>query len=208
MNPHVSCPRFQGETFMLRLVTMEDAPALLRVYSDEAAWPLFNSDNCHGDLFRYTTVERMREAIAFWLASYREGWFVRWAVVAEGAAVGTVEMFRRRAEDAYDGRGILRVDLGSAWERPECIREIVELLLPLLAVELKLPKDWNYSSLYLAILETAARHCKVHRYRVYTVQQLLEETKRKIGENGIPEGMPDCVQLILDVKSGDEEEET
>lgn len=88
------------------------------------------------------------------------------------------------------------------------MRSFVELLLPLLAVELKLPKDWNYSSLYLAILETAARHCKVHRYRVYTVQQLLEETKRKIGENGIPEGMPDCVQLILDVKSGDEEEET
>lgn len=88
------------------------------------------------------------------------------------------------------------------------MRSFVELLLPLLAVELKLPKDWNYSSLYLSILETAARHCKVHRYRVYTVQQLLEETKRKIRENGIPEGMPDCVQLILDVKSGDEEEET
>lgn len=88
------------------------------------------------------------------------------------------------------------------------MRSFVELLLPLLAVELKLPKDWNYSSLYLAILETAARHCKVHRYRVCTVQQLLEETKRKIRENGIPEGMPDCVQLILDVKSGDEEEET
>lgn len=88
------------------------------------------------------------------------------------------------------------------------MRSFVELLLPLLAVELKLPKDWNYSSLYLAILETAARHCKVHRYRVYTVQQLLEETKRKIRENGIPEGMPDCVQLILDVKSEDEEEET
>ena len=87
------------------------------------------------------------------------------------------------------------------------MRSFVELLLPLLAVELKLPKDWNYSSLYLAILETAARHCKVHRYRVYTVQQLLEETKRKIRENGIPEGMPECVQLILDVKSGDEEEE-
>ena len=87
------------------------------------------------------------------------------------------------------------------------MRSFVELLLPLLAVGLKLPKDWNYSSLYLAILETAARHCKVHRYRVYTVQQLLEETKRKIRENGIPEGMPDCVQLILDVKSGDEEEE-
>lgn len=88
------------------------------------------------------------------------------------------------------------------------MRSFVELLLPLLAVELKLPKDWNYSSLYLAILETAARHCKVHRYRIYTVQQLLEETKRKIRENGIPGGMPDCVQLILDVKSEDEEEET
>ena len=77
------------------------------------------------------------------------------------------------------------------------LRSYLELLLPLLAVELKLPKEWSYSSLYLAVLETAARFCKVPRYRVYTVQELLEETKKRIREKGVPEGMPDYTQLVL-----------
>lgn len=77
------------------------------------------------------------------------------------------------------------------------LRSYMELLLPLLAVELKLPKEWSYSSLYLTILETAARFCRVPRYRVYTVQELLEETKRRIREKGLPEGMPDYTRLVL-----------
>ena len=77
------------------------------------------------------------------------------------------------------------------------LRSYMELLLPLLAVELKLPKEWSYSSLYLTILETASRFCRVPRYRVYTVQELLEETKRRIREKGLPEGMPDYTRLVL-----------
>ena len=36
---------------------------------------------------------------------------------------------------------------------------------------------------------------------------LSEETEKKIREHGVPEGMPDCAGLILDLESGDEEEE-
>ena len=77
------------------------------------------------------------------------------------------------------------------------LREFVEVFLPLLAVELKLTKDWNYSSLYLTVLEHAARFLKVPRYRVYTVQELLGETVARLRSQGIPEGFPDYAKLIL-----------
>lgn len=60
------CPIYKKKLITLRLVMMEDADELLNCYSDEKAVPFFNSDNCHGDNFHYTTLERMREAINFW----------------------------------------------------------------------------------------------------------------------------------------------
>ena len=41
------------------MVKLEDCDDLLEVYSDEAAVPLFNNDNCKGDDFHYKTKERM-----------------------------------------------------------------------------------------------------------------------------------------------------
>lgn len=79
------------------------------------------------------------------------------------------------------------------------LREFLEVLLPLLAAELKLPRNWTYGSLYLAVLESAARLCRVPRYRVYTVQELLEETKKKLEEKGTSEEMPDYAGLVLDL---------
>ena len=46
-----SFENFENERYLLRTVTMADAPALLQVYSDKHALPFFNSDNCHGDNF-------------------------------------------------------------------------------------------------------------------------------------------------------------
>ncbi|MCI6082478.1 N-acetyltransferase, partial [bacterium] len=40
------CPKFENESFLLRPVMEEDCNALLKVYSDPQAVPLFNSDNC------------------------------------------------------------------------------------------------------------------------------------------------------------------
>lgn len=70
MGVYDMCPVLRSTNFTLRLVEKTDAPALLRVYSDEQAVPLFNSDNCNGDDFHYTTLERMEQAIDFWLKSF------------------------------------------------------------------------------------------------------------------------------------------
>ena len=62
-NVYVTCPRFEDEHFLIRLISIEDSKDLLKVYSDQEAVPFFNSDNCHGDDFYYTTYERVEEAV-------------------------------------------------------------------------------------------------------------------------------------------------
>lgn len=81
MNPYKNCPVYENENYLLRLVEMSDAQDLLLVYSDEKAVPYFNSDNCHGDDFHYTILERMESAIGFWRTAYAQNAFVRWAVI-------------------------------------------------------------------------------------------------------------------------------
>ena len=81
MNPYKNCPVYENENYLLRLVEVSDAPDLLLVYSDEKAVPYFNSDNCNGDDFHYTTPERMESAIGFWRTAYAQNAFVRWAVI-------------------------------------------------------------------------------------------------------------------------------
>lgn len=132
MNIYEHCPEIAGERFCLRFVREADCDDLLRVYSDPAAVPLFNSDNCGGDDFNYTTYDRMLQAIQYWLWEYSRGGFVRWSIIdtMKHCAVGTVELFRRSAHDAYDGCGILRLDLCSDYEREAVIFEILLLLLP------------------------------------------------------------------------------
>ncbi len=97
VSPYEKCPIYENENYLLRLVEASDAPDLLLVYSDEKAVPYFNSDNCNGDDFHYTTLERMQSAIGFWLWAYQDKGFVRWAVIDKnaGQAIGTIELFNR-----------------------------------------------------------------------------------------------------------------
>ena len=131
-DPYVTCPVLQNEKFLLRLVESADAADLLRVYSDKKAVPFFNSDNCHGDDFHYTTPERMQGAVDFWLESYREKWFVRWVIVDQQTkeAVGTIELFHRQAADFFDNCGLLRLDLRSDYENVAHIQEVLSLIVP------------------------------------------------------------------------------
>lgn len=131
MNIYEHCPEIENERFWLRLVAERDCGDLRNVYSDEASVPLFNSDNCSGDDFHYSTDERMIEAIRFWLWSYRQGYFVRWSILDKAAecAVGTIELFRRSSQDSYNGCGILRLDLRSDYEQEADITEILALIL-------------------------------------------------------------------------------
>lgn len=138
VSPYEKCPIFENENYLLRLVETSDAPDLLLVYSDEKAVPLFNSDNCNGDDFHYTTLERMQSAIDFWLWAYRDKGFVRWAIVDKNTrqAVGTIELFNRRAidgqkpSDYFNECGLLRLDLRSDYEYADRIQEILSLIVP------------------------------------------------------------------------------
>ena len=129
MGVYDMCPVLRSDNFTLRLVEMADAPGLLKVYSDEQAVPLFNSDNCNGDDFHYTTLARMEQAIDFWLKSYFE-WkcFVRWTILAGEEPIGTVELFHRLAEDAFNHHGLLRLDLRSDYETLPALTELLALL--------------------------------------------------------------------------------
>ena len=124
-------PWLENELVMLRPVTAEDTQALLHCYGDVHAVPYFNSDHCHGDDFHYTTAAQMAAAIAFWEASRERREFVRWSVVDQslGEVVGTVEMFHRRAPDACDPVGLLRVDVQSRMETRAFLHAVFSLCL-------------------------------------------------------------------------------
>lgn len=123
------CPIYTTEVLTLKLTSLEDAAELLKCYSDEKAVLLFNSDNCNGDDFYYTTIERMKEATEFWQYSYEHRYFVRLTVFfnATRERIGTVEMFKREAVDEFNHFGVLRLDLQSKYEKQEYIDEILQI---------------------------------------------------------------------------------
>lgn len=124
------CPVYKKKLITLRQTNIEDAEDLLKCYSDERAVPFFNSDNCNGDDFHYTTIERMRKAIDFWNFSYRNKYFVRWTVILNETdeKIGTIEMFHRIADDEFNNYGVLRIDLQSNYENQPVINEILEIV--------------------------------------------------------------------------------
>lgn len=126
-----NCPAYENDRYILRLVQIEDAQDLVKVYSDKKAVPLFNSDNCGGDDFYYTTESRMKEAINYWLFEYNRRGFVRWSVISKEAneAIGTIELFHRDADDYFTNCGLLRLDLRSDYEQTEAIINILQLII-------------------------------------------------------------------------------
>lgn len=132
MNVYENCPSFENDKYKLRLVKAEDTADLLKVYSDIHAVPFFNGDNCHGDDFYYATIERMKQAVDFWIFSYEHGYFVRWAVIDKAAneVVGTIEEFLRTADDYFTDCGLFRLDLRSDYEKAEKIADVLSLIVP------------------------------------------------------------------------------
>lgn len=116
----------------MRYVISEDCTDLLKVYSDKASVPFFNSDNCGGDDFYYTTLERTKRAIDFWHFEYERKGFVRWTIIdkSKDVAIGTIELFNRKAKDYFTNCGLLRLDLRSDYETTEEIEDILSLIIP------------------------------------------------------------------------------
>lgn len=131
MDIYEICPQLESANFLLRQVCLEDCADLLKVYSDPAAWSIFNSDNCTGD-FRITKPEDMENCIRFWLDEYSMRYYIRWSIIdkATNAAVGTIELFNRTSQDFYNNVGLLRLDLRSDYETSETISKIISMLIP------------------------------------------------------------------------------
>lgn len=108
--------------YVLRSIEKEDAPALLRCYSDEAAVRRMNSDNCQGT-FLMKTLQDVQNAIGFWV---NDPCLTRCSIVSveENAAVGTVEFHYKEEVGAH----VLRLDLCSAHETAERIAELLPAL--------------------------------------------------------------------------------
>lgn len=126
-----NCPVYENEYYILRMTDKADKKELLKVYSDEKAVPFFNSDNCGGDDFHYTTEDRMEQAIEYWLWEYGRRGFVRWTIVSKAAneAIGTIELFHREADDYFTNCGLLRLDIRSDYEISSEITKILKLII-------------------------------------------------------------------------------
>ncbi|MFA9378743.1 MAG: GNAT family N-acetyltransferase [Lachnotalea sp.] len=124
------CPVLESDRYILRLIKMEDAKDLFKVYSDEKAVPYFNSDNCNGDDFYYKTLERMNKAVKYWIWEYERKGFVRWSIIDKISkeAIGTIELFHRVSNDYFKSCGLLRMDLRSDYENQDCIMAILEII--------------------------------------------------------------------------------
>lgn len=130
VDSYANCPVYENEHFLLRLVSMDDAEALLPCYSQPTDSVTTNSFNCtYG--YGSQTIEEMREFIRLWLEAYRDRGFVRWSVLDNrtNTAIGTIELFNRQAEDYFNNCGILRLDLSEEYEYATTISEILSLLL-------------------------------------------------------------------------------
>lgn len=131
-DPYQKFPVFGKERFLLRKIEESDVKDLLQIYSDEKSVPFFNGDNCNGDNFHYNTIKRMKEAIDFWEYSYKNRYFVRWAILdkCNNSIIGTIEQFHRDSNDYFTNCSLLRLDLRSDYEKKEYIYSILKLIIP------------------------------------------------------------------------------
>jgi [ribosomal protein S5]-alanine N-acetyltransferase len=129
MGVYEVCPNYKNSYITLRQTNLSDVEELLKCYSDKKSVPLFNSDNCHGDDFYYTSQERMKQAIELWIDSYSKCHFVRWTIILNhtNEIIGTIEMFHRIADDDFNHYGLLRIDLISIYENQKVIDAILQI---------------------------------------------------------------------------------
>ena len=137
--------------FSSRDLTIDDWKELIVVYKDAMCIPFFNSDNCHGDIFYYSTEERMKKAISFWLDSAEKGYFTRKVIVdnSNNRAIGTIEYFVRSGEENYNDTIVLRVDVHHYYEKKKPLVKILRLAVKDAFESCKcndiITKGWEYA---------------------------------------------------------------
>ena len=75
-------------------------------------------------------------------------------------------------------------------QKDQWLRRLTEQILPAMAVELKLDRDWTYRELYLAMLEATAKLCRIQKYNIYTLAELRLLTQKKLSRAADPELLP------------------
>jgi hypothetical protein len=174
-NVYVNCPEFENKRFKLRFISIEDCDDLLKVYSDKEAVPLFNSDNCNGDDFYYTTSERMKQALDYWKFAYDDKGFVRWSIVdkKDNAVIGTIELFHRDSKDYFNNCGLLRLDLRSDYEKEDNIIDILNLII-----------DKTYSLFECNMIATKAISIASERINALNKLNFLPTENKLVGHDG------------------------
>ena len=177
MGVYDMCPVLKSDNFTLRLVERQDAPGLLRVYSDEETVKLCNADNCHYGTFRLNSLEDTLKCIDAWRQEYGLGWFVRWTILAGEEAIGTVELFHREAADAFNHHGLLRLDLHPSLENEADLGELLTLL-----------HGQVYELFDCAILATKAADAATVRRQALAKAGYILSANRLIGHDGTEYG--------------------
>lgn len=170
-----TCPVLEDHQYTLRFVKGSDAADLLKVYSDRKAVQFFNSDNCHGENFYYQTLEKMQNAIKYWIFEYERKGFVRWSILDKNRneAIGTIELFNRKSEDDFNDCGILRLDLRSNYETQDCIFNILTIIT--------LPA---FSLFNCSIIATKAIPDAIERISALKKIGFVKSEKQLIGNDG------------------------
>ncbi|MBO5337246.1 MAG: N-acetyltransferase [Lachnospiraceae bacterium] len=173
------CPEFENAKYRLRLISQEDASDLLKVYSDAKAVPFFNSDNCNGDDFYYTAIERMKQAVDFWIFSYDKRYFVRWSIIdkEKSEVIGTIELFHRDADVHFYECGLLRLDLRSDYENAKEIENIILLI-----------KSATYDMFYCDKIATKAVPTAMERAKALQNLGFVATDKKIVGHDGTEYG--------------------
>ena len=120
---------------------------------------------------------------------------------------GKIYYIEQREEECYylkqlvqlspDTMGLLFASYGTEGTPGRELRIYIEEILPKIAAELKLGSDWNYQSLYLAILEALAKLLRIGRFRIYTVEELVSAVRKKAA--GLePSKLPAFAHVILE----------
>lgn len=80
-------------------------------------------------------------------------------------------------------------------QESRAVRNLTEIILPVIAEEMKLSKEWSYRELYLSILEATAKICRIQKYKIYTLQELQDRVREKLPSLECEE-LPAFVQII------------
>jgi len=127
-DPYDKCPEYESRSFLLRLVSMDDADDLFLCYNDPEAQKIFNSDNCTSD-FKFSTLEHMKAYMEGWLNAYKNREFIRYSIIDKSnhKAIGTIEIFGGELGEERSEYGVLRIDVKSEYENEEALTELINI---------------------------------------------------------------------------------